>query len=104
MRMGKFQTLMKNVKCHYITSGKLMTTIFCIFFIRYNAYNLHDTLARCHIQLNRKVLANMAIWEPRTFRSIAAIAAFKENQPYSEGGYQANQPGPGIDVLTDGKL
>ena len=73
-------------------------------FIRYNAYNLHDTLARCHIQLNRKVLANMAIWEPRTFRSIAAIAAFKENQPYSEGGYQANQPGPGIDVHTDGKL
>jgi large subunit ribosomal protein L20 len=70
----------------------------------YNAYNLHDTLARCHIQLNRKVKANMAIWEPRTFRSIAAIAAFKENQPYSEGGYQANQPGPGIDVLTDGKL
>ena len=63
-----------------------------------------EALARSHIHLNRKVLANLAIWEPRTFRSISAIAAFKENQSTNEGGLQANHPGPGIDIVTNGKL
>ena len=63
-----------------------------------------DALARSHIHLNRKVLANLAIWEPRSFRAIAAIAAFKENQPTDKGGHAANHPGPGIDVITGGKL
>ena len=65
---------------------------------------MKEALARCHIHLNRKVLANLAIWEPRTFRSIAAITSFKENQSYDEGGFQANHVGPGIDVVTNGKL
>ena len=63
-----------------------------------------EALARSHIHLNRKVLANLAIWEPRSFRSIAAIAAFKENQPVTKGGFQANHPGPGIDIVADDKL
>ena len=63
-----------------------------------------ESLARSHIHLNRKVLANMAIWEPRTFRSIVAITSLKENQSYAEGGMQANHPGPGIEIVTDGKL
>lgn len=25
-------------------------------------------IARCHIALDRKILANLAIWEPRTFK------------------------------------
>ena len=63
-----------------------------------------EALARSHIHLNRKVLANLAIWEPRSFRSIAGIAAFKENQSASEGGLQATHPGPGIDIVSGGKL
>ena len=63
-----------------------------------------ESLARSHIHLNRKVLANMAIWEPRTFRSIVAITSLKENQTFDEGGLQTNHPGPGIEVVTDGKL
>ena len=72
--------------------------------IRYNAYNMQEALARSHIHLNRKVLANLAIWEPRSFRSVCAVTAFKENQSIEEGGLQANHPGPGIDIITRGKL
>ena len=46
----------------------------------------------------------MAIWEPRTFRSIVAVTSLKENQTFDEGGFQANHPGPGIEVVTGGKL
>ena len=73
-------------------------------YCRYNAYNMAESLARSHIHLNRKVLANMAIWEPRTFRSIVAVTSLKENQTFDEGGFQANHPGPGIEVVTGGKL
>ena len=65
---------------------------------------MQEALARSHIHLNRKVLANLAIWEPRTFRSIAGIAAFKENQSASEGGLQASHPGPRVDIVSGGKL
>ena len=74
------------------------------FIIRYNSYNMPEALARSHIHLNRKVLANLAIWEPRSFRSVCAITAFKENQSFEEGGLQTNHPGPGVDVITEGKL
>ncbi len=37
--------------------------------LSYDAWHLKESLHRCHVQLNTKVLANMAIWEPRTFRS-----------------------------------
>ena len=47
---------------------------------------------------------NLAIWEPRSFRSVVAVTAFKENQSFDEGGLQANHPGPGVDVIPEGKL
>ncbi|XP_053137133.1 39S ribosomal protein L20, mitochondrial [Hemicordylus capensis] len=31
-------------------------------------------LAKCQVELNRKVLADMAIYEPKTFKSLAALA------------------------------
>ena len=65
---------------------------------------MQEALARSHIPLNRKVLANLAIWEPRSFRSVVAVTAFKENQSFDEGGLQANHPGPGVDVIPEGKL
>lgn len=70
----------------------------------YNSYYMREALARTHIHLNTKVLANMAIWEPRTFRAIAAISAFKENQDREVGGLGANHRGPGIQIVDDGKL
>lgn len=36
-----------------------------------------ESLARCNVQLNRQSLANLAIWEPRTFEAINKIAAVK---------------------------
>ncbi|CAL7952493.1 unnamed protein product [Xylocopa violacea] len=38
---------------------------------------LREGLTRCNILLNRKSLSNLAIWEPRTFKSLADIACAK---------------------------
>lgn len=38
---------------------------------------LKEGLTRCNILLNRKSLANLAIWEPRTFKSLSDIACAK---------------------------
>ncbi|XP_076754437.1 mitochondrial ribosomal protein L20 [Xylocopa sonorina] len=38
---------------------------------------LREGLSRCNILLNRKSLANLAIWEPRTFKSLSDIACAK---------------------------
>ena len=57
--------------------------------------------------LNRKVLANLAIWEPRTFRAISAICAKTENQAYEEMrgvGQVSKQAGPGIEIIDRGKF
>ena len=54
--------------------------------------------------LNRKVLANLAIWEPRTFRAISAICAKTENQAFEEMrgvGQVSKQAGPGIEIIED---
>ena len=57
--------------------------------------------------MNRKVLANLAIWEPRTFRAISAICAHKENQAYQEMGGKGmveKQAGPGVEIIDRGKF
>ena len=70
----------------------------------YNAYNIRDNLSRTNILLNRKILANLAIWEPRTFRSISAICARKENQVYEEEGVGKPQLGPGVQIISRNKF
>lgn len=40
----------------------------------FNGYDMREGLARCHILLDRKVLSEMAIYEPRTFKSLMEIA------------------------------
>jgi len=73
----------------------------------YNAYNIRDALSRQNVSLNRKVLANLAIWEPRTFRAISALGARKENQILEEGGggrMDQRQVGPGVEIIDRGKF
>jgi len=36
-----------------------------------------EGLARCHIQLDRKVLSDLAVYEPRTFQSLVEISKAK---------------------------
>lgn len=38
---------------------------------------LMEGLTRCNILLNRKSLANLAVWEPRTFKCLSDIACAK---------------------------
>ncbi|EFN79772.1 39S ribosomal protein L20, mitochondrial [Harpegnathos saltator] len=41
-----------------------------------------QSLARCNILLNRKVLADLAIWEPRSFKSLTDIACARAKQDH----------------------
>ena len=72
--------------------------------VHYDPIDMRETLSRLHIGLNRKVLSNLAIWEPRTFRSIAALCAHKENLPEDEGGLDKNKSGPGTEVISRSHL
>lgn len=59
-------------------------------------------IARCNIALDRKTLANLAIWEPRTFKSLTEIASEKLKQDPPKG---LNDLGPAsAGVLTRGML
>ena len=72
--------------------------------VHYDPVDMRETLSRLHIGLNRKVLSSLAIWEPRTFRSIAAVCAHKENLPEDEGGLGKNESGPGTEVISRSNL
>ena len=77
----------------------------------YNTFFMRETLARLNIGLNRKVLANLAMWEPRSFRSIIGLCAHKENLAKEAGELESPYPldptkatvGPGTKVI-DRKL
>ncbi|XP_011155369.1 39S ribosomal protein L20, mitochondrial [Solenopsis invicta] len=43
---------------------------------------LKEGLARCNILLNRKSLADLAIWEPRSFKAITDIACARAKQDH----------------------
>nr|CAG4645226.1 EOG090X0H9C [Leptodora kindtii] len=59
-------------------------------------------IARCHIALDRKILANLAIWEPRTFKSLTQIAHEKLRQDPPKG---INDLGPAPKgIITRGML
>ena len=70
--------------------------------LHYNNFYMVETLATMNIGLNRKVLANMAIWEPRTFRSVVGLCAHQESLPEDEGGLGRDKTGPGTDVVSRG--
>ncbi|NP_001155704.1 39S ribosomal protein L20, mitochondrial [Acyrthosiphon pisum] len=49
--------------------------------------NFKDSLSRCDIQLNKKVLADLAIWEPNSFKALSDLAksvAIDYNLPGTE--------------------
>ncbi|XP_014483216.1 PREDICTED: 39S ribosomal protein L20, mitochondrial [Dinoponera quadriceps] len=43
---------------------------------------LKEGLSRCNIFLNRKVLAELAVWEPRSFKSLTDIACARAKQDH----------------------
>lgn len=51
--------------------------------------------------LNDEILANLAIWEPRTFRSIVAVASQKAMQNKDRGGLEMDPCGPKDTFVTD---
>ncbi|KAJ9594197.1 hypothetical protein L9F63_014357 [Diploptera punctata] len=61
-----------------------------------------EGLARNDIQINRKVLADLAIWEPRTFKSLVKIAHTRVAQDGLEGATELGEPPAG--VITRGML
>lgn len=47
-----------------------------------NFITLKEGLARCNILLNRKVLADLSIWEPRSFKALTDIACTRAKQDH----------------------
>ncbi|XP_029660754.1 39S ribosomal protein L20, mitochondrial [Formica exsecta] len=45
-----------------------------------NFTTFKEGLARCNILLNRKVLADLSIWEPRSFKALTDIACARGKQ------------------------
>jgi len=72
--------------------------------LNYNSWFMRDSLARTGMALDRKILSNLALHEPRTFRAITAIAAHKTNQIVEEGGLEMTKAGSGPDIDIVGKL
>merc|ERR1712002_743842 len=72
--------------------------------MNYDSLNMRETLTRLHIGLDTKALANMAIWEPRTFRSIVGICAYKESLPHERSGFDKLPHGPGTKIISRGHL
>ncbi|XP_054159317.1 50S ribosomal protein L20-like [Oppia nitens] len=68
--------------------------------LRYELF--HSSLTKCGIELNRKSLANLAIYEPKTFASLVDLAKtkFAENG----GGEEAIYAKPVNGVITRGML
>nr|CAG4642161.1 EOG090X0H9C [Eurycercus lamellatus] len=59
-------------------------------------------LARCHIALDRRIISDLAIWEPRTFKSLTQIATAKLKQDPVKGLNNIGLPPTG--VITRGML
>jgi len=72
--------------------------------LNYNTWHMRESLSRTGILLDRHMLSNLAITEPRTFRSVIAIAATKTSQGLDEGGLGLHNMGPGPDIDVIGKL
>ena len=58
-------------------------------------------LTRAHIPLNDEILANLSIWEPRTFRSLVAVASQKAMQSKDRGGLEMEPCGPRDVFVTE---
>lgn len=42
-----------------------------------------DFSSQCQVELNRKVLADLAIYEPKTFKSLAALAQRRRQEGFA---------------------
>ena len=70
--------------------------------LNYEPFYMRECLSRINFAMSRKVLANLAISEPRTFRAIVALSCHKENQPVERGGLGQDQHGPQVKVIDRG--
>ena len=68
--------------------------------LNYDAWHLRDALSRTGIALDRHAISTLALTEPRSFRSLVAVAAAKTSQGAEEGGLgRGGGAGPGVPVI-----
>ena len=67
----------------------------------FDGFRLREALTRSHLHLSDKILAELAIWEPRSFRSVVGIAAHKASAPRELSGMGMPPCGPGTKVYVD---
>ncbi|XP_012220630.1 large ribosomal subunit protein bL20m [Linepithema humile] len=57
-----------------------------------NFQTFREGLARCSIFLNRKSLADLAIWEPRSFKALTDIASARAKQDHLKSAVNVEIP------------
>ncbi|KAK7867511.1 hypothetical protein R5R35_009413 [Gryllus longicercus] len=63
---------------------------------------MRESLSRCNILLNRKVLTDLAIWEPRSFKSLVKLAWSRASQDGLNGVKELGEEPSG--VITRGMI
>eukprot|EP00095_Tigriopus_kingsejongensis_P008234 snap_masked-scaffold591_size129331-processed-gene-0.14 protein:Tk08234 transcript:snap_masked-scaffold591_size129331-processed-gene-0.14-mRNA-1 annotation:"uncharacterized oxidoreductase -like" len=66
--------------------------------LNFDLWHWNDALTKSHIHLDDGMSANLAIFEPRTFRALTAVAAHKAMTPAQAGGLGLPPCGPGIEL------
>jgi len=67
--------------------------------LHYDSWGIKDVLARTGVALDESVLSELAAWEPRSFRSLVAVAAAVNSLPKEQGGLGQRPSGPGTPVF-----
>ena len=72
--------------------------------LNYDSWYMREALARTGVYLDRHVISNLSLTEPRTMRSLVSLAASKTSQAPADGGLGVLGAGPGPDIKIVGKL
>jgi len=64
----------------------------------FDIFHLQSSLVKSHVHLDRGILSDLAIWEPRTFRSIVGIAAHHLKQPAFRPGVEQRAEAYGYEI------
>ena len=72
--------------------------------LNYDSWHMREALARTGIYLDRHIISNLTLTEPRTMRSLVSIAAMKTSQAPGEGGLGITGAGSGPDIKIVGDL
>ena len=72
--------------------------------LNYDSWYMREALARCGVYLDRHMISNLTLTEPRTMRAVVSLAAAKTSQSPAEGGLGVRGAGAGPDIKIIGDI